>query len=338
MLALGVGQRVEAEQARHGVTVRGQLAVARRRAARAERDPVPRPERMVAPGAPGARTVLPVQQPMSRLQALHYQPGEARVGQPKLLGEGRRRSRRRRRRRRRFPGVTTGMAGQLGAVVDRRDPAVAIIQPDPVALPERMAADRAGIGDPPGLFGGHGRAGGGRVGRIEAAADELRELVTRRGFGGRRGFLGRLGSSLSVGRGLGVERLLQGPRELVGDRRRRSQPGSLVGVGLGLGLGLGVVRLVQGPRELAGGRRGRDGRGHVDLVPVAPMASGAADLEVPDLKGLEEVPARVGLVHSLPSGTCSNRMSAVSWPWICICARPASYALATLVPPTASPV
>jgi hypothetical protein len=324
---------------------------------------------MVAPGAPGARTVLPGQQWMPRLQALHRQPGKARVGQPELLGEGRRR----RRRRRRFPGVATGMAGQLGAVVDRRDPAVAIIQPDPVALPERMAADRTGVGDPPGLFGGQGRAGGGRVSRIEASAHELLELVTQRGRGGRRGSrfgfglgVGR-GPGVGLGRGLGVERVVQRPCERAGDRRgvsrsgrvgparlvavvlsgpgqlglkrlgeapacvrwpglcgRGGRRGSLVGFGFGVGRGFGVERVAQRPRELAGDRRRRGRRRRADQVPVAPLAPGQAGLERLGLKGLEEVPARAGLVHSLPSGTCSKRMSAVSWPWICICARPAS--------------
>jgi hypothetical protein len=312
---------------------------------------------------------------MPRPQALHRQPREARVGQPKRFAEGRRR----RRRRRRFPGVVTGMTWQFGGVVNRRDPAVALSQPDRVTLPERMAADRAGVGNPPGLFGRQGRAGGGRVSRIEAAAHELLELITRCERGGRRGSL--VGLWLGVGPGLGVERVAQRSRELAGDQRRRSRgdhiglarlvaavidgPGQLdlerlgeapadVGrpglrrhdgglgfgfrCGLGVGPGLGVERMAQRSRELAGDQRRRERCGRLNLVPVAPLAPGEAGLERLDLQGLEEVPACVGLVQSLPPGTCSNRMSAVSWPWICICARPASYALATLVPPIASAV
>jgi hypothetical protein len=140
--------------------------------------------------------------------------------------------------------------------VDRRDPVVAVIQPDRVALPKRMAADRAGISDPPGLFGGLGRAGGGRVSRIEAVAHELLELVTRRSRDGRRG--------------------------------------SLVGLGLGVDPGLGLERVAQPPCELAGDRRRRGQRGRVGLVPFAPLAPGAASLGILDLQGVEEVLARVG--------------------------------------------
>lgn len=316
---------------------------------------------------------------MPRLQALDRQSGDGRIGPPELVGEGRRRSRRRRRRR--FPGVATGMTGQLRAVVDRRDPAVALTQPDRVALPERMTADRAGVGDPPRLFGGQGRAGGGRVGWIQAAAHELLEQVIRRsgcgsvagfGFGLSVGPASGVGPPRGVGPARGVERGVQRAYELAGDRRGRGRPGragparlvAVVPPGSGqlgpehlgeapadvrrprprerggrrrplAGFRLGVERVVQCPCELAADGRRRGRRGRVHPVPLAPRQAG---LEYLGLKGLEEVPARVGPVHALPSGTCSNRMSAVLWPWICICARPASYALATLVPPIASAV
>jgi hypothetical protein len=81
----------------------GKPAGRRGRAAWAEGYAIEGPERVVAPGAPGAFPVLTSEQRMTRPQAFHYQSRDTRVSQPEYVEEGR--HQRRQHWRRRFPRI-----------------------------------------------------------------------------------------------------------------------------------------------------------------------------------------------------------------------------------------